>query len=571
MTLRQYVGSTLAVCLLGCSSPANDRAEAGGGAGTDGAPSMVATQAELTRAHRDSLARIITPAVEALAVDQPVRSGAAGVTPLAGPGWFGTRRTTAQEALSTLLTEARGIDSARLEPEDAQVLLGLRFALERAKRHADEPSMSYDPTWITRNVGDLLTELEHRHLASACTEASCVAPLRDAVFGLQGARQGLKRSSSAAMRGALDDLQALDDRARRLQRSVEAAAPAGADHSPAMTRTVEALRAEIDRVRKDWETRRDGLGDLPQEPWSTLSQRRPPTHNFRLPDTLDHRVLRRVLGREEHVEDDSRSLLESARRNLARLAAMKSLVQKPEPSPPTVLSVRRCETLLARLNAAVKAARPAPVSCEAIAAMQGPTKVSDDEALLLLLDHSVVRPERRKRQASQPAHVRLVAGEMAPRAHRWISLIGHAHAAALPAVEVRAIDGATLDLCRASAALLRHGAVPLRARRRGEPHTAVEVHTRDTARTWLEASCPGVPEAALWTFAATNTWEAIFGGGMVLLNKEPYVMAGLDAFWWTPLGLTISFAVPEPKMRGAAQPRSTPSDAGGVTVSVEDL
>ena len=56
-----------------------------------------------------------------------------------------------------------------------------------------------------------------------------------------------------------------------------------------------------------------------------------------------------------------------------------------------------------------------------------------------------------------------------------------------------------------------------------------------------------------------------------LLNKEPYVMAGLDAFWWTPLGLTISFAVPEPKMRGAAQPRSTPSDAGGVTVSVEDL
>jgi hypothetical protein len=531
----------------------------------------VATQEELTRAHRDSLARIITPAVEALSVDQPVRSGAAGVTPLAGPGWFGTRRTNAQEALTTLLTEARGIDSARLEPEDAQALLGLRFALERAGRHAAKPSMSYDPTWITRNVGSLLTELEHRHLTSSCTEASCVAPLRDAVFGLQGARQGLKRTSHAAMRGAIEDLQSLDDRARRLRDSVEAASPPGGNLGAGMTRTVEALSAELDRVRKDWKTRLDGLGDLPQEPWSALSQRRPPTHIFRLPDTVDHLVLRRVLGREEHVEDDTRSLLESARRNLARLAAMKSLVQVPPSSPPTVLSVQRCETLLARLNAAVKVATPAPLSCEAIAALQGPTKISDDEALLLMLDHGVVRPERRKQQANQPPHIRLVAGEMAPRAHRWISLIGHAHAAALPAVEVRAIEGATLDLCRASAALLRHGEIPLRARRRGEPSTAIEVHTRDTARTWLQANCPGVPEAAMWTFAGTHTWEAIFGGGMVLLNKEPYVMAGLDAFWWTPLGLTISFAIPDPKRRGAAQPRSTPSDAGAVTVSLEDL
>lgn len=570
MKRRRYVGPPLALlAALGCTSPATSPA--------DSEPTSAAhqdaeaTEAELVQAHRQALTRVIPLAVQALTADQPVVSGAAGVAPLAGPGWFGTRRTNAQAGIAKVLKEIREIDSGRLKPMDVQVLIGLRFALERARRRVDVPAMSFDPTWITREIGRLLSELEHLQLSSGCSEA-CAQPLRDAVFGLQGAQRGLKRSSLAALDGALEDLTNLADRVARLQRSVEATSEAGSKAAISITSATTALQAELARARAAWTTRRDGLGDLPEQPWTVLANSRPPTNDFRLPDVIDHKIVHRVLGREEHIEDSSLGLLGSAHRNLARLRAMKSLTSGAEPTTPAPLTLARCAALQTRLQAAITNATPGPLSCEALVAWQAGEKRTDDAALMLMLEHSVILPERRRRWKTQPPHVRLIAGQMAPRAHRWISLIGYAHAASLPGVESLAIDGATRELCQASAALLQHSRVPVRAPRRGEPSAAVEVHTEDTGHVWLSDRCPDIPTENLWGFAARHPWDAMFGGGMVLLNSEPYVMAGLDAFWWTPLGLTISFAIPNPARRSAPQAAAAaPPKEGDITVTVEDL
>ncbi len=577
MTRRRYVGLSLSLATaLSCTGPASRPTDSESAASSAADQSPAATEAELTEAHRAALARAIPLAVKALTLDQPIRSGAAGVAPLAGPGWFGTRRTIASEQLAAALKELREIDSERLDPLDVQVLIGLRFALERARLHTQAPFMSFDPTWITRKIGLLLAEVEHLQVSSGCTEDTCAVALRDAVFGLQGAQRGLRRTSAAALDGGLEDLRAIDGRLVRLRRSVDATATEESTATTSIASAIEAMRAELGRVRGAWETRRDGLGDLVEEPWTALDKKRPPTSDFRLPDVIDSAVMRRILGREEHVEDSARNLLGSASRNLARLRAMKSLAAKAAPASPAPLSLDRCVALRTRLREALTNATPSPVSCEALVAWHAGDTLTDDAVLLQLLEHSVTAPERRQRWRAQPTHVRLVAGEMAPRAHRWISLIGYAHATSLPGLESLAIDGAARDLCRASAALLRHGEVPVRAPRRGEARAAVEVHTQDSARTWLRERCPDAPTDDLWSFATQHPWEALFGGGMVLLNSEPYIMAGLDAFWWTPLGLTISFAIPDAAKRRAprasdAAPAAAAADDGGIKVTVENL
>ena len=214
-------------------------------------------------------------------------------------------------------------------------------------------------------------------------------------------------------------------------------------------------------------------------------------------------------------------------------------------------------------------ASPGPFSCDAFVAFAEGEGWSDDAVLMEMLDHTVVLPVRRTRRAALPPHVQLVTGEMAPRAHRWITLIGYAHAASLRGVEALAIDGAARSLCRASAALLQHGRAPVRSPLPGEPRNAVPVHTRDTGLAWLKKRCPDTPAETLWTLASRDPWDAVSDGGMVLLNDEPYIMAGLDAFWWTPLGLTIPFAIPNPERRAAPQPSAPEDDK--VRVTVENL
>ncbi|MGB1698738.1 MAG: hypothetical protein ACPHRO_02210, partial [Nannocystaceae bacterium] len=419
MSPRRIVGlPLLLVAALSCkrASPPQATTE-----GTTGATQEehALVESELVQAHRDALARLIPPATDALRLSQPVVAGIAGLAPLRGPGWFGTRRSQAQAALDPLVREAREIDGERLEPTDVQVLISLRFALDRAHRTLEDPYLAFDPTWITRNIATLLDEIEHRQLTSGCAE-DCAEALRDAVFGLQGSQAGLQRTSAALLDGAIADLTTLEDRMTRLQR-IEAAIRT--DESTAetpMRGAIESLRGELARARTTWISRRDGLADLEPRPWTALMKSRLPAENFRLPDVIDHLFLRRILGRQEHVEDPPDKLLASASRNLARLRAMRTLTKVTGQSRATALTLERCRSLYARLQEAVSTASPGPFSCDAFVAFAEGEGWSDDAVLMEMLDHTVVLPVRRTRRAALPPHVQLVTGEMAPRAHRWI-------------------------------------------------------------------------------------------------------------------------------------------------------
>ena len=99
------------------------------------------------------------------------------------------------------------------------------------------------------------------------------------------------------------------------------------------------------------------------------------------------------------------------------------------------------------------------------------------------------------------------------------------------------------------------------------------MHTEQSARAWLMDACPELDVDALTDEARTLPWRSLEGGGLALLDDQPYVMAGLDEFWWLPLGLVVPFAVPDPDARLSAEPRAAPSGPrpAEVTVQVEEL
>lgn len=549
------------------STPAGD----GEDASTSTTASQISREEALTGAHEASFAAVIEQVPAALAALDPVHAARAGLAPLAGPTRPKALKMTTLPEIERLLREARDIDADRLDTERAQLLIGIRFALERAAKGLKNRPARYDPAAPLRIPMEVLDALEHDQLMNDLP-ASAGAALRACAMHIYGTSRALNRFSRASLDGTLETIDAFDARLAALTRSVEAVPPATKEAREGFEAGATALRNELTKLRGLLARARDGAESLPTASWPSLSDTRASPSPHQLPPRIATSVFRRHLSTTEHVDDESHRILARLRGNLGRLRAMDARLEPPPESPATPLDAKRCATAQEAFAATGETPPARSISCEAWRALLGDTPITDEAVMLHLLEHQVVIPDQTASLRTHPPYLRMIAGRMAPNVHRAVSVIAGAHARDLPGVQRRAIADASTQLCHAAAAVLVHSAPLQRAPRPSERRSEVPKHDAATSEAWLAESCPSQTPSAWIQHAERHPWSDIEGGGMFLLDEHPYVMAALDRFWWMPLGLIVPFAVPDASRREPPTPSRAPAPSqDGWGLKVEDL
>lgn len=448
------------------------------------------TQELREEAQAEALLRLAPKVAALAALEDPVttaiRDGSAPRLPPLGSA----AREPLRTALDDAEREAKGLTPRLLEPADRTIAIASLFAINRARdRYVRAAPWLDDPTWITREVGAVLDELETASRSSGtCTH--CAASLADVGVALEAAADVVRSTSGPRASAAAEDARALAKRVRALPAPDEAVAAA-----------LEAFAAAMDGLETPLDARWEG------------------------------KALQRVLEVEENVADKPVDAFKSLGAVVATLASMSAKHPAGAPGTAARVSQERCETAWADIErriGAQEALDAGEFDCTRFVSGAGNAEFDDVGLQIALVDVALVRPQRRASQRALPPVLSSIGGRIArgAQAHTLRTAILLGDPALAPAAG-RALEAELDAACLAAAALWIHGGL-------GEDTALAER---------LDTYCPEKTPSYV-ARAEARPRQALEGLALSRISAGPAGVVPLDKLWWLPLGLLERVAAP---------------------------
>ncbi len=441
-------------------------------------------------AQKEALQRLAPKVAALAAIEDPVTAALRDDAAPRMPPIGATAREALRAALDEADREAKGLTPRLLEPTDRTIAIASVFAINRARDHyvRTVPWLD-DPTWITREVGAVLDELEGASRTSgSCTH--CAASLADVGVALEAAADVVRSTSGPRASAAAADARALAKRVRALPASSEPIAAA-----------LESFATEMDGV-------------------DTASAAR-----------WDPKTLQRVLEVEENVADDPVDAFKSLGAAVSTLASMSAKHPAGDPGVSTAATQQRCAaawTEIRRVVAAQESLDAGGFDCAKFVSGAGTAEFDDAGLRIALIDVALVRPQRRTSQQVLPPVLSSIGGRIARGAQshtlRAALLLGDP---ALAPAAGRALRAELDAACLAAAALWIHGGL-------GDDEALAER---------LNKYCPEETPSYI-ARAEARPRQALEGLALARVPMGPAGVVPLDKLWWLPLGLLEEVAKP---------------------------
>ena len=448
------------------------------------------TQDLRKEAQQEALERLAPKVAALAALEDPVTTAIRDDVAPTMPPIGATAREALRAALDEAQRESKGLTPRLLEPTERTIAIASVFAINRARDHyvRNAPWVD-DPTWITREVGAVLDELEaSTRRSGACTH--CGTSLASIGVALEAAANVVRSTSGPKAAAAAEDARALAGRVRALPSPDESVAS-----------SLEAFATEMDGV------------DTTADPrW-------------------DAKALQRVLEVEENVADKPVDAFKSLGAAVSTLASMSSKYPVGEPGTPSPVTAERCETAWAeiqRVIAAQDVLDAGDFACAQFVAGVGTAPLDDAGLRIALVDVALVRPQRRASQAVLPPALSSIGGRVArgAQAHTLRSALLLGDPALAPAAG-RALQAELDAACLAAAALWIHAGL-------GDDAALAER---------LDQYCPEKTPAYI-ARAEARPRQALEGLALSRVPMGPAGVVPLDKLWWMPLGLLEQVAKP---------------------------
>jgi len=512
----------------------------------------------LQAAREETFAAAIEAGADAFRLASPLDDAIVRDGPLVVPSRSLDRLADTRAKLGRARAEAADLDEHDFASTERVMLRTLRFGLDRLEDRLDaHPPARTDPNYAVEVLSETLDELERRMVLGREVDADEL--LAEFATAVELWQRELVAANATTTDQASARVASLRARLARLGAASVILDQAGARVGAESVSKAQAALVGLEQHLTELAAALPGRPPAKPRVPVLVGMEDPP----RMPARLGAEAFERRLAVEERLLDGAPVLIAGVERNLDRLDAMSKDLGPAEPSttaaPP---SAERCDRALARLEtllAEVSARLGADASdvelqrphCAAWATLHAEQRLDDASVELMLLRQFVIVPARRATRREQHPVVALVAGDMAPWAQlhaRGIALAMAGGATTVPLAR-RALDEARDGLCLAGAFVLIHAwddQQLAQALSGTSQATASSIEQADArADAWLEQWCPQAPVASWRSAALADPRAAARGLGFATFDDRPDVMAGLDHFWWAPLGLTYMLSHPD--------------------------